>query len=159
MTPAPRATTMVRLVRACALAVVLALVAGCTANDGPSREAVRAYLDATYADDDARADTWLSSTSVEATADQIAEEIGPRDRFSEDQAAFMRNGDYIVAVFPEPSGARVELDDHERMRNRYPILIGGYWGLSPRSYGPLGEGASRTAGGGGFRGGGPGFGK
>ena len=96
---------------------------------------------------------------MDVTADQIAGQVGPRDRFTEEQATFMRNRDYVVAVFPEPTGSRVELDRYEQMRNRYPILIGGYWGGSPRSYGPRGEGASRTGGGGGFRGGGPGAGK
>jgi hypothetical protein len=145
-------------VRACALGLAIVVLGACSLDDGPSREAVRAFLDANYVDDEAREDTWLSSTAVEATADEIAEEINPRDRFTEDEATFMRNGDYIVAVFPEPPGSRVEFDSYDRIRNRYPLLIGGYWGLSPRSYGPLGEGASRT-GGGGFRGGGPGSGK
>lgn len=141
------------------LVVALVLIAGCALESGPTQEAVRGYLDATYATDAARADTWLSGTPVDVTADQIADEIGPRDRFTEQQATFMRNRDYIVAVFPEPTGSRVELDRHERMHNRYPLLIGGFWGRSPRSYGPLGERASRTGGAGGFRGGGPGAGK
>lgn len=159
MTAPPRRGVIVRLLRACALAVACALVVGgCALDGGPSREAVRAFLDATYVDDAARSDTWVSPAPVEATADRIAEEINPRDRFSEAEATFMRNGNYIVAVFPEAPGSRVELDTHDRIYNRYPLLIGGYWGRSPRSYGPLGEGASRT-GGGGFRGGGPGSGK
>ena len=150
-----------RLAGICALLVAVALVAGCSTDTGPTREAVRGYLDATYRADPARADTWLSGAAVDTTADQIAGRVGPRDRFTEEQATFMRNRDYVVAVFPEASGSRVELDRYEQMRNRYPLLIGGYWGGSPRSYGPRGEGASRTggAGGGGFRGGGPGAGK
>lgn len=147
-----------RRLPAWALAVLLTVVVGCASESGPSREAVRAFLDSTYAYDQARADTWLSSAGVDPTADRIADEIGPRDRFTEDQATFMRNRDYVVAVFPEGTGSRVEFDSYDRIRNRYPLLIGGYWGRSPRSYGPLGEGASRT-GGGGFRGGGPGAGK
>jgi hypothetical protein len=139
--------------------MTLALVAGCASESGPTLEAVRGYLDATYATDPARADTWLSRAAVDATADQIDGQIGARDRFTEEQATFMRNRDYIVAVFPEPTGSRVELDRHERMYNRYPLFIGGYWGRSSRSYGPLGERASRTGGAGGFRGGGPGAGK
>ena len=145
-----------RRVRACALAVALALLVGC-ASGGASREAVRAFLDSTYRDDADRRNTWFSPAPVEETADRIAERVDPRDRFSEEQAVFMRNREYIVAVFPQPSGSRIEFDDYDVIRSRYPLLIGGYWGLSPTSYGPRGERASRT--GGGFRGGGPGFGK
>ena len=145
-----------RLLRACALAVTLALLAGC-ALAGASREEVRAFLDSNYVDDPGRRNTWISPAPVEQTADRIGERIDPRDRFSEDQAVFMRNREYAVAVFPEASGSRIEFDDYDRIRRRYPLLIGGYWGLSPTSYGPRGERASRT--GGGFRGGGPGFGK
>ena len=159
MTAAATPTSSGRRARIAALAITLALAAGCASESGPTLEAVRGYLDATYTADAARAGTWLSTAPVDVTADQIDGEIGPRDRFTEEQATFMRNRDYIVAVFPEPTGSRVELDRHERMYNRYPLLIGGFWGRSSRSYGPLGERASRTGGAGGFRGGGPGAGK
>jgi hypothetical protein len=160
VTPARTGALPRPLARLCAVLVALVLVAGCSTDSGPTREAVRGFLDATYDADPARANTWRSGAAVDVTADQIAGRVGPRDRFTEEQATFMRNRDYVVAVFPEQSGSRVELDRYEQMRNRYPILIGGYWGGSPRSYGPRGEGASRTGGGvGGFRGGGPGAGK
>ena len=160
MTRALPSTWRWRRVQVCALVVAVALLAGCGSGTGPTQEAVRGYLDATYAADTARSDTWLSGAAVDVTAEQIADEVGPRDRFTEGQGTFMRNRDYIVAVFPEPTGSRVELDRHERMHNRYPLIIGGYWGRSSRSYGPRGEGASSTrGGGGGFRGGGPGAGK
>ncbi len=72
----------------------------------------------------------------------------------------MRRDDYIVAVFPEASGSRIEFDDYDKVRNRYLPIIGGFWGPSPFSYGPLGgRGTGGGAGGGGFRGGGPGAGK
>ena len=136
----------------------MALVAGCGSVDGrASREEVRAFLDATYRDDPGRQGTWLAGEPVEQAADRIADEMRPRDRFSEQQAVFMRNDSYIVAVFPEAAGSRIELGDYDRVRRAYPLLIGGYWGPSPTSYGPFGERASRT--GGGFRGGGPGSGK
>ncbi|MPY91527.1 MAG: DUF4247 domain-containing protein [Acidimicrobiia bacterium] len=143
---------MLRLV---ALALALLLV-GC-GSSSPSRQEVEAFLDTTFEADPGRANTWRSAQPVQPTADGIAERVDPRDRFTEEQAEFMRDGEYIVAVFPEPSGSRVELDDYRRVRNRYLPLIGGYWGASPNSYGPRGERASNT--GGGFRGGGPGVGK
>lgn len=150
-----------RLLRVCALVLLLGTLAGC-GSSGPSREEVRGYLDSTYEADPNRSNTWLSNEPVPATADRISARVNPTDRFTESDAEFMRNREYIVAVFPEAGGSRVEFDSHERMYNRYPIFIGGYWGRSPLSYGPRGRSASRTGGGfsgGGFRGGGPGVGK
>ena len=137
--------------RRLAAAVLLVLfVAGCGST--PSRENVRAFLDATFQADPQRDDTWLSNAPVAATADTIAEEIEPNDLFTEQQATFMRNREYVVAVFPEATGARVELDDYDRMRTRYLPIIAPFWGPSPGTYGPRGNR-------GGFRGGGSGFGK
>lgn len=146
-----------RWAAAAVIVLVVSLIAGCGAT-GATGTQVRAFLDQTYDDDTGRRNTWRSGTSVDQTADRIAAEVGPKDRFTEDQTTFMRNRDYIVAVFPEETGSRIEYDTHQRMYNRYPILIGGFWGSRPGSYGPLGSGGSRV-GGGGFRGGGPGFGK
>lgn len=141
--------------RVVALVLAVLVVAGC--GSSPSRQDVEAFLDANYAADPGRSDTWRSAQPVQPTADKIAERVEPRDRFAEQQATFMRDGEYIVAVFPEASGSRVELDTYDRARTRYLPIIGGYWGPSPTSYGPRGERASST--GGGFRGGGPGSGK
>lgn len=145
-----------RLRRVVSALLLLAVIAGC-APAGATREQVRAHLDATYETDPARSGTWLSSQSVDQTADAIAGRINPRDRFTEQQTVFMRNRDWMVAVFPEATGSRVEFDEYSRMRTRYLPFIVGYWGSGPRSYGPRGERASRA--GGGFRGGGPGAGK
>lgn len=143
--------------RALVVGLVLAVVlSSCGGSSGPSREEVRAFLDTTYEADPNRDNTWLSDQDVAATADRIAEKIGPRDRVTEQEAIFMRRDDYIVAVFPEPSGSRIEYDDYEKVRNRYLPIIGGFWGGSPFSYGPRG---APSTGGGGFRGGGPGAGK
>ena len=143
--------------RALVVGLVLALVvSSCGGSSGPSREEVRAFLDATYQADPNRDNTWLSDQAVAATADRIAERIDARDRFTEQEATFMRQEDYIVAVFPEASGSRIEFDDYDKVRNRYLPIIGGFWGPSPFSYGPRGVPSS---GGGGFRGGGPGSGK
>jgi hypothetical protein len=143
-----------------ALLLAVALVAVACGSSGPSREEVRAFLDATYEADPNRSATWLSNEAVRPTADRIAARIRPRDRFTEQEAEFMRQGDYIVAVFPEPTGSRIEFDDYAAVRNRYLPIIGGFWGPSPFSYGP--RGGSSTGGGvggGGFRGGGVGSGK
>ncbi|MDP8954911.1 MAG: DUF4247 domain-containing protein [Actinomycetota bacterium] len=144
------------------LALVAALVATACGSSGPSREEVRAFLDATYEADPNRANTWLSGEAVKPTADRISARIRPRDRIAEQQAEFMRAGDYIVAVFPEAQGSRIEFDDYEKVRNRYLPIIGGFWGGSPFSYGPRGgrgPGGGGGVGGGGFRGGGTGAGK
>lgn len=153
---------MIRTARSRALALVLvaALVLSACGSSGPSREEVRAFLDTTYRADPNRSNTWLSDQDVAATADRISERIGPRDRFTEEESTFMRRDDYIVAVFPEPSGSRIEFDDYDKVRNRYLPIIGGFWGPSPFSYGPRGgRGTGGGVGGGGFRGGGPGAGK
>ena len=144
--------------RALAVVLVAALALSACGPSGPSRQEVRAFIDTTYRADPNRANTWLSDQPVGPTADRITERIGPRDRFTEQESTFMRRDDYIVAVLPEASGSRVELDDHDKVRNRYLPIIGGFWGSSPTSYGPRGERGS-GGGGGGFRGGGPGFGK
>ncbi len=150
-------------VRALALALVVALVAGACGDSGPSREEVRAFLDSTYEADPNRSNTWLSAEAVKPTADKIAARIKPRDRFAEQEAEFMREGDYIVATFPEAQGSRIEFDDYQKVRNRYLPIIGGFWGGSPFSYGPRGRpgigGGTGGPGGGGFRGGGVGAGK
>lgn len=152
--------TGTRRSRALVVGLVGALLLSSCGSSGPSREEVRAFLDTTYEADPNRANTWLSDQDVAATADRISGRIGARDRFTEQEATFMRRDDYIVAVFPEPSGSRVEYDDYEKVRNRYLPIIGGFWGPSPFSYGPRGSrGAGSGAGGGGFRGGGPGAGK
>ena len=146
--------------RALVLGLVAALILSACGSSGPSMEKVRAFLDATYQADVNRANTWLSDQDVAATADRIAEFVRPRDRLMEQEATFMRANDYIVAVFPEASGSRVEFDDYETARTRYLPIIGGFWGPSPFSYGPRGgRGTGGGVGGGGFRGGGPGFGK
>lgn len=146
-----------RLARALVLALVPVLLVslpGCVMiADGPSREEIRAFLDANFDSDPDRPNTWLSDASVEETADTIESEVRPRDRVEEEQAVFMRADDWAIAVFPEPSGARIEYDDYNRIRTRYFPLIGGFWGPGLGSYGPRGSP------GGGFRGGGPGFGK
>ena len=143
--------------RALVVGLVLALVlSSCGGSRGPSREEVRAFLDTTYEADPNRENTWLSDQDVASTADRISEKIGPRDRVTEQEAIFMRRDDYIVAVFPEASGSRIEYDDYDKVRNRYLPIIGGFWGGSPFSYGPRG---APSGGGGGFRGGGPGAGK
>lgn len=146
-----------RLGRALVLALVPALLIslpGCAMTaDGPSREEIRAYLDATFDSDPNRPNTWLSDEPVEETADTIEDEVEPRDRVEEGQAVFMRDDDWAIAVFPEPSGSRIQYDDYNRIRTRYLPLIGGFWGVGLGSYGPRGTP------GGGFRGGGPGFGK
>jgi hypothetical protein len=152
--------TGTRRSRALVVGLVVALLLSSCGSSGPSREEVRAFLDTTYEADPNRANTWLSDQDVAATADRISGRIGARDRFTEQEATFMRRDDYIVAVFPEPSGSRVEYDDYEKVRNRYLPIIGGFWGPSPFSYGPRGgRGTGGGAGGGGFRGGGPGAGK
>lgn len=151
-----------RRTRALVLCVVVALIASACGNDGPTREEVRAFLDTTYQADPNRANTWLSTEAVKPTADRIAGRIKPRDRVVEQETEFMRQGDYAVAVFPEPQGSRIEFDGYEQVRNRYLPIIGGFWGPSPFSYGPRGNrGASPGGGvgGGGFRGGGVGAGK
>ena len=132
-------------------ALLLALVAACTPS--APREEARAFLDASFTADSARAGVWLSQQPVEPTADTIAGAVNPRDIFTEQQATFMRGGEYIVGVFPEATGSRIELDDYDRMRTRYLPLILPFWGPSPTTYGPRGDR------GGGFRGGGIGFGK
>lgn len=104
--------------------------------EGPSREEVRAFLDATYQADPNRANTWLSPEAVKPTADKIAARISPRDRITEQESEFMRQGDYIVAVFPEAQGSRAEFDDYQTVRNRYLPIIGGFWGGSPSPTGP-----------------------
>lgn len=142
--------------RTVAIAVVIVLVLSACGSSGQSREKVRAFLDATYEADPNRDNTWLSDQPVEASADRIADFVRPRDVVTEQQATFMRANDYMVAVFPETSGSRIEFDDYQTVRNRYLPIIGGFWGASPRGYGPLGR---PSTGGGGFRGGGPGFGK
>ncbi len=148
-----------RRVLAIALAVAL-LATACGGSSGPSREEVRAFLDTTYMADPNRANIWLSNEAVKPTADKIAARVSPRDRFTEEGTEFMREGDYIVAVFPEPQGSRIEFDDYQTVRNRYLPIIGGFWGGSPGSYGPRGDrGSSGGVGGGGFRGGGVGAGK
>ncbi len=142
-----------------ALLAVLAaalVLGGCTA-PSPQRADLRAFLDATF--EPAGAGVWRSAQAVEPTADLVAGRMAPRDRFTEQGSAFLRARDYAVAVLPEGSGSRVELDDHDRVRTRYLPLIVGYWGRSPTSYGPRGPTASRPSSGGGFRGGGPGTGK
>ena len=138
-------------VRTVTLALCLLMLAACAGS--PSREEVRGFLDANYEADAQRADTWLSSETVGPTADLIAARIDPEDRFTEEQATFMRSREYMVGVFPEPAGSRVEFDDYDRMRTRYLPIIAPFWGRSPGSYGPRGDR------GGGFRGGGFGFGK
>lgn len=132
--------------------LLLALVAACGTSSVP-REEARAFLDATFAADPERAGVWLSEQPVEAAANTIAARVSPRDTFTEQEATFMRGREYIVAVFPEPTGSRIELDDYDRMRTRYLPFILPFWGPSPSTYGPRGDR------GGGFRGGGPGFGK
>ncbi len=152
--------TASRRTRVLALALAVTLLATACGSRGPSQEEVRAFLDATYEADPNRANTWLSPEAVKPTADTIAARINPRDRIDEQGSEFMRNGDYIVAVFPEPQGSRIEFDDYETVRNRYLPIIGGFWGRSPISYGPLGgRGTGGGIGGGGFRGGGVGAGK
>ncbi len=137
--------------RLAAATLVLLFVSGC--GSGPTLEEVRAFLDATFQADPQRANTWLSDNPVQPTADTIAGRIDPGDTFTEQQATFMRNDEYVVAVFPEGTGSRVELDDYERMRTRYLPIIAPFWGPSPGTYGPRGDR------GGGFSGGGTGFGK
>lgn len=152
--------TTTRLLRALALLLVVALVAGACGSSGPTREEVRGFLDSTYEADPNRAGTWLSAEAVKPTADRIAARVKPRDRVAEQEAEFMREGDYAVAVFPEATGSRVELDEYSQVRNRYFPIIGGFWGGSPISYGPRGgPGTGGGVGGGGFRGGGAGAGK
>lgn len=144
---------------AVAWGVLVALVLSACGSSGPSQEEVRAFLDTTYQADPSRANTWLSDQAVAPTADRIAERIGPRDRIMEEEATFMRANDYIVAVFPEAEGSRVEFDDYQTAHTRYLPIIGGFWGPSPISYGPRGGPSAGDSGGGGFRGGGPGLGK
>ncbi len=146
--------------KATVLGLVVALILSACGSSGPSMEEVRAYLDTTYEADPNRPNTWLSDQDVATTTDRIAEFVRPRDRIMEQEATFMRANDYIVAVFPEASGSRVEFDNYERARTRYLPIIGGFWGPSPFSYGPRGgQGTGGGVGGGGFRGGGPGVGK
>ena len=136
--------------RLAAATLLVLFVAGCGST--VSREEVRAFLDASFQADPQRDDTWLSDASVTSTADTIAAEIQPEDLFTEQQATFMRSREYVVAVFPEATGSRIELDDYDRMRTRYLPFIAPFWGPSPGTYGPRGDR-------GGFRGGGSGFGK
>lgn len=139
-------------VRLLAGTFMLALVAACGVSSAPRQEA-RAFLDAAFADDPNRGGVWLSEQPVEPTADTIADAVNPRDRFTEQGTTFMRGREYIIAVFPEPAGARIELGDYDRMRTRYLPFIVPFWGPSPTTYGPRGDR------GGGFRGGGTGSGK
>ena len=138
--------------RLLAAALLLTMVASCGVTSAP-REEVRAFLDASFAADPDRRGVWLSEQPVEPTADAIAQAVDPRDRFSEQDATFMRGREYMVAVFPESAGSRIEFDDYDRMRTRYLPFILPFWGPSPTTYGPRGDR------GGGFRGGGTGFGK
>ena len=138
--------------RALAAVLLLAMVAGCGVTSA-TREEVRAFLDANFTADSERTGVWLSEQPVEPTADQIAEAVDPRDRFTEQESSFMRGREYMVAVFPEATGSRIEFDDYDRMRTRYLPFILPFWGPSPTTYGPRGDR------GGGFRGGGTGFGK
>ncbi len=143
-----------------AIGVVLVLILSACGSSGRPREEVRGFIDANYEADPNRANTWLSDQPVDATADRIAEFVRPRDVITEQESTFMRANDYMVAVFPEPTGSRIEFDDYEKVRNRYLPIIGGFWGPSPLSYGPRGgRGTGGGFGGGGFRGGGSGFGK
>lgn len=136
--------------------IVAALLLPSCASPLP-REEVRAFLDTTYQADPERSDTWLSPDPVPQTADAIAARVDPRDRFQEQQADFMRAREYAIAVFPADQGARIEFDRYDNIYHRHTNFVGGFWGRTPTSYGPRGERASRV--GGGFRGGGPGFGK
>lgn len=146
--------------RTLAIGVVMALILSACGSSGQSREKVRAFLDATYEADPNRAATWLSDQPVAGTADRIREFVRPRDVVTEQGSTFMRANDYMVAVFPEATGSRIEFDDYATVRNRYIPIIGGFWGPSPFSYGPRGgRGTGGGIGGGGFRGGGAGFGK
>ncbi|MQA16926.1 MAG: DUF4247 domain-containing protein [Pseudonocardiaceae bacterium] len=130
-----------------AVVVLIGVVAIASAIGGSG--GVRGYLADTYARVSGSGDSvvYRSPRSPRTVYDDIRAATSPSDAIVEPDRYFLRYPDDIVAVTPRGGGSTIYLDDEERGYQRWFPVIVPIWGGPFRSPG------------GGFRGGGPGFGK
>ncbi|CAM3351581.1 DUF4247 domain-containing protein [Stackebrandtia soli] len=70
-----------------------------------------------------------SSSSPSTVASEIRRAVRPIDTHSDYQsgATFFQYRDDILAIFPDGSGSRIEIDDYNRGYTRHSTYIGTYW--------------------------------
>lgn len=126
----------------------LLLMLGGTAGCSQGAEGLRDFAEDEFNDTSAPGSTeaYMSNDSVDEVTKKFVEFRNPIDTYDTEGRTFLRYPDAIVAIIPQGSGTRIEIDGSRTGRRRNVIFLGGIWG-SASSYTDVN------------RGGGPGSGK
>lgn len=129
--------------------VVALVITGVVVYNNTSNQSPEPHIEATYSrthsEDEDSGKAYIANDTPSLVANDIASEVSPHDRRTENSVHYLQYSNHIVAIYPTSSGSKILLDDYQRGYQRHSTIITGWgWSSNPPT---------------GFRGGGPGRGK